>query len=127
VRVPVRAPREGWGFEEMVRRTSDLAIVAVAARVALEADGPVARTVGVALSGVSDRVVVADEAALARLSGVAGGDELLHEVAGAVADALRPPSDVHASSEYRRKVAGVLTRRALRAAFERAAREVEAA
>jgi len=47
---------------------------------------------------------------------------VLAAVADAVREAIEPESDIHASAEYRRHVAGVLAGRALRAAMERARR-----
>jgi carbon-monoxide dehydrogenase medium subunit len=39
-----------------------------------------------------------------------------------VSEGLEPDSDLHASADYRREVAGTLTRRALARAWERAPR-----
>jgi aerobic carbon-monoxide dehydrogenase medium subunit len=112
VLIPVARPRQGWSFQEMVRRTSDFAIVAVAAIVNLaERTGAIASAT-VALAGVADRVVLADPQLLT-------GDP--DETAARIADTLDPPDDVHASGEYRRRMARVLTARALREASARAA------
>jgi aerobic carbon-monoxide dehydrogenase medium subunit len=111
VLIPAARPRQGWSFHEMVRRTSDFAIVAVAAMVDLaERPGELA-AVRVALAGVADRVVLADPE-LASSSA--------DETAARIADTLDPPDDVHASGEYRRRVARVLIARALRQAAARA-------
>ncbi len=48
------------------------------------------------------------------------GEELFHTAAEKACAALEPPTDLHASSEYRRSVAGVLVRRALHTAAEQA-------
>ena len=112
VLIPAARPRQGWSFQEMVRRTSDFAIVAVAVivNVAERAGDPASATV--ALAGVADRVVLADP-------------ELLNddpdESAARIAESLDPPDDVHASGAYRRRLARVLTARALREASARAA------
>jgi CO/xanthine dehydrogenase FAD-binding subunit len=45
---------------------------------------------------------------------------MLEEAGRWAAADLRPDSDLHASTEYRQEVAGVLTRRALGHAVERA-------
>src|ERR1700677_783871 len=59
VLIPVARPRQGWSFHEMVRRTSDFAIVAVAAVVELgERPGEIAAA-RVALAGVADRGMLA--------------------------------------------------------------------
>lgn len=120
IRVPTKTRREGWGFAEMVRRTSDLAIVAAAANVELDDDG-VAREVALSFAGVAERVVLAGSEAVGHLIGSSGEDQALWEAGDAAASALSPSSDVHASADYRRRVAAVLARRALRAAFDRAA------
>jgi CO/xanthine dehydrogenase FAD-binding subunit len=44
----------------------------------------------------------------------------LADVARVVSEELDPSSDIHASADYRREVAGVLTRRALEAALAKA-------
>jgi CO/xanthine dehydrogenase FAD-binding subunit len=117
--IPVSKPRQGWSFHEMARRTSDFAIVAVAAVVELDQETPVIAAARVALAGVADRVVLADPALLTGLTG--GTGEAAAHAAAAIADSLEPPSDVHATGDYRRRVARALTGRALREARARAA------
>ena len=112
VLVPVARPRQGWSFHEMVRRTSDFAIVAVAVIVDSDERTGAIAAARVALAGVADRVVLADPRLLA-------SDP--EETAARIAETLDPPDDVHASGEYRRRVARVLVARALREASARAA------
>jgi aerobic carbon-monoxide dehydrogenase medium subunit len=116
VLIPVAGPRQGWSFHEMVRRTSDFAIVAVAVTVHLAEQANVIAAATVALAGVADRVVLADP----ELAG-ATADEDLDAAAARIAERLEPPDDVHASGEYRRRLARVLVTRALRQACARAA------
>jgi aerobic carbon-monoxide dehydrogenase medium subunit len=116
VLIPVTRPRQGWSFHEMVRRTSDFAIVAVAVTVNLAERANVIAAARVALAGVADRVVLADP----ELAGAAA-DEDLDAAAARIAERLEPADDVHASGEYRRRLARVLTARALREARARAA------
>jgi aerobic carbon-monoxide dehydrogenase medium subunit len=111
---PVARPRQGWSFHEMVRRTSDFAIVAVAAIVDLDERTGAIAAARVALAGVADRVVLADPQLLK-------GDP--DESAARIADTLDPADDVHASGAYRRRLARVLTARALRQACARATGE----
>ncbi len=120
--VLVPAGREGWGFAEMVRRSSDLAIVAVAAQAELQQGSDVIASVEVSLAGVSDKVLLVESTLTAPLLGTTGGDAVLRPVTAAIADSLSPESDVHASSDYRRRLVDVLTRRALGEALARAAR-----
>ncbi len=125
VLIPVRRPRQGWSFQEMVRRTSDFAIVAVAALVELDERTATIAHARVALAGVADRVTLADPELLAGLAGRMLAedpeDEAVDAAAARIADRLQPPDDVHASARYRRRLARVLTARALREAYARAA------
>jgi CO/xanthine dehydrogenase FAD-binding subunit len=115
VLIPVARPRQGWSFLEMVRRTSDFAIVAVAAVVELgERPGEIAAA-RVALAGVADRVMLADPGPMASTA-----DQDLDAAAARIAETLEPASDVHASAAYRRRLARVLVARALRQAAARA-------
>jgi aerobic carbon-monoxide dehydrogenase medium subunit len=112
VLIPAARPRQGWSFQEMVRRTSDFAIVAVAVifNLAERSGAPASATV--ALAGVADRVVLADSELV---------DDDPEQTAARIADTLDPPDDVHASAAYRRRLVRVLTARALREASARAA------
>ena len=112
VLIPAARPRQGWSFQEMVRRTSDFAIVAVGVifNLAQRSGAPASATV--ALAGVADRVVLADPRLL---------NDDPDESAARIAESLDPPDDVHASGAYRRRLARVLTARALREAAARAA------
>jgi carbon-monoxide dehydrogenase medium subunit len=115
VLVPVARPRQGWSFLEMVRRTSDFAIVAVAAVVELAERTDEIAAARVALAGVADRVMLADPGATDSTAA-----EDLDAAAARIAETLEPASDVHASAAYRRRLARVLIARALRQAAARA-------
>ena len=125
VLIPVAGPRQGWSFHEMVRRTSDFAIVAVAAMVELHEGAETIAAARVALAGVADRVMLADSPLLAGLTGLTGsmlsGGGGAVGMADAIADSLEPVDDVHASADYRRRLARVLVARALREAYADAA------
>ena len=109
--IPIARPRQGWSFHEMVRRTSDFAIVAVGVIFnSAERTGELA-SARVALAGVADRVVLADPELM---------DTDPDEAAARIAATLEPADDVHASAAYRRRLARVLTARALRQACARA-------
>jgi aerobic carbon-monoxide dehydrogenase medium subunit len=114
VLIPVARPGQGWSFQEMVRRTSDFAIVAVAALVEVDERADTIAAARVALAGVADRVTLAD------LTGLVGANGDFEAAAAAVAGRLEPATDVHASGEYRRRLARVLIARALRQACARA-------
>jgi aerobic carbon-monoxide dehydrogenase medium subunit len=118
--IPVARPGQGWSFQEMVRRTSDFAIVAVAARMDLNpAQGSVVGT-RVALAGVADTVILAADDLLSGLTAGRDDDDTPEQVAALIAASLNPSDDVHATGAYRRRLAAVLTARALRQAHHRA-------
>ncbi|MBY0336033.1 MAG: xanthine dehydrogenase family protein subunit M [Acetobacteraceae bacterium] len=109
IRFPVARGRAG--FAEVARRHGDFAMVGAAVTVELGPDGRCADA-RVVLFGASDRPI-RRRAAEERLRGQAPGAALLREAASLAAEGLDPPSDLHASAEYRRRVAPVMVRRAL--------------
>ncbi len=111
VRLPPSPPRTGTAFVELSRRQGDFALVGVAATVTLD-EGGVCTASAIALTGVGPTPVVARAAARA-LVGSTPTPQRFEEVGRHVAEGLEPDSDLHASSEYRKHLAGVLTRRAL--------------
>lgn len=118
VRFPVwSAPRVGTGFHEVSARKSDFAFVSAAAQVALGEDGRCS-DVALGIGGVGDRPVRLDVSALvgSQLDEVAVADAVR-----AAAEVLEPTSDLHASADYRRRVAVTLGLRALQDARAEAA------
>jgi carbon-monoxide dehydrogenase medium subunit len=107
----------GWCCSEIARRHGDFAIVAVAVLLGCGRDGRIdfAR---VALGGVGPaplRVIAAEQALL----GERPGAELFRGAGDVAGQTVEPPADIHASSSYRRHLAGVLVRRALTTAANR--------
>ncbi|MCL5677046.1 MAG: FAD binding domain-containing protein, partial [Firmicutes bacterium] len=118
VRWPIWSGRTGASFQEVARRQGDLALVAVAVQLALDESGKCTRA-AVALGGVGPRPI----RALATEEKVVGktlDGGLIEAAAQAAAEEIEPESDLHASAEYRRRVATALTRRALEQAAQRA-------
>jgi carbon-monoxide dehydrogenase medium subunit len=100
----VRVPKAAHGaYVKFNRRAQDWAIVGVAAVI----DGASAR---IALTGVGSKPVRAEAAERAFTGSNAA------EAAEHAAEGLNPPADTSASTEYRKHLARVLTRRALEAA-----------
>jgi len=118
VRVPAWPTGAGWGIYEMVRRHGDFAVAGAVAMMAL-GDGGTIADARVSLFGVAD-VPVRAQAAESALLGQAPTSDVLDAAAAVAADPLRPASDLHGSSAYRRHVARVAVRRALADAAERA-------
>jgi CO/xanthine dehydrogenase FAD-binding subunit len=118
IRLPVMPKRTGSAFLEVSRRHGDFALVGVAATITLDEAG-VCTASALALTGVGPTPVVAREA-VRTLVGVKPSLAAFVDAGHRVSAALRPDSDLHASSEYRQHVGGVLARRALARAYERA-------
>jgi carbon-monoxide dehydrogenase medium subunit len=103
VLVEVRVPKvagAGWSFQKFNRRAQDWAIVGVAAVV----NG----TTGIALVNMGSTPLRATAVEEAVRHGASAAD-----AATAADQGTDPPSDINASSEYRRHLATVLVRRAL--------------
>jgi carbon-monoxide dehydrogenase medium subunit len=115
VRIPAVAGTLGTAFLEIARRHGDFALVGVAAAIALDGDSVItdARLV---FTGVGFQPVRAREAEASLLGKPAGTDAFV-AAADLVGGALQPRTDAHASGDYRRRVAGVLARRALEEAM----------
>jgi carbon-monoxide dehydrogenase medium subunit len=116
IRIPVLSPGAGWSWMEIARRHGDFALAGVGVVLAVRR-GTIAE-VRIALTGVGPTPVRAG-AAERLLVGHAPSDTLWTEAAEAVRAAVTPDGDIHASAEYRKHVAGVLTQRALREALSR--------
>jgi CO/xanthine dehydrogenase FAD-binding subunit len=119
VRLPGLPAGAGSAFLEISRRGRGWGLAGVAAAVVLDAEGRVADA-RIGLSGVGPTAVRARDAEDA-LRGEQATEEAWGEAARAVEGALEEaPSDIHASAGYRRRLAGVLVRRALAVAASRA-------
>jgi carbon-monoxide dehydrogenase medium subunit len=118
VRVPRLPAGTGWSFQELARRHGDFAMVGAVVRLRI-ADGRCADS-RIVLFGVADRAVrMAGAEAL--LDGSEPTAEVLEQVGAKVAEEIEDPvSDVHASGDYRRHLANVLTRRGIEEAVGRA-------
>ena len=115
--LPKLPPKTGWGFEEVARRSGDFALAAVAATLTLSAG--VISQARIALTGVGATPVRAAEAEVL-LVGQALEPGLIDRIMDAVRAAIEPDTDLHASSDYRRHLGGVLAGRAVSAAWRRA-------
>jgi carbon-monoxide dehydrogenase medium subunit len=111
--------RAGCAFVELTRIHGAFALVGVAALVELGDRGALAR-VRLALCGVGG-TPYAPEWLDEVVSGEQPSEELFDAVGRRVAGSVEPGGDAHAGPEYRRRLAGVLTRRALILATQRAA------
>jgi len=102
-----------WGEAHVARTPADEPIVAAVAVVEME--GNVVQAARVALTGVWPEPARLAQAA-AQLVGAPLDEEHIRAVAAAVEQEVAPKGDFLGSREYRRAMAGVVTRRALEAA-----------
>ncbi len=116
VRLPAMAAGAGYAFEEFARRHGDFAIVGIAAMVVVEAGRCAKARLATAGAGPVPLRLRAAEQILER-DGV--GDAAIEAAARKATELVEPDSDIHASADYRRHLAGVLTGRALRRAIAR--------
>ena len=120
VRVPILAPGTGWSFVEVARRHGDFAMTGAAVTLRLDGRGCVSEA-RIVLFGVGPTAVRVREVEQL-VMGEQPSDRLFQEAGRAAGEGLEEPlSDVHASAEFRRQLARVLTARALGEAVERAA------
>ena len=101
VELPALPPHTGTSFMEVARRRGDYAMMGVAA---------------VVTRGKGARVALCNAGATPVLVVLVD----IEDAAAQVQAKIDPPGNVHASKAFQRHLAGVLTRRALQAALERA-------
>jgi aerobic carbon-monoxide dehydrogenase medium subunit len=109
-RFPVLPPGAGTGFAEVSRRRGDYAVCGVAALVALNERREIEQARAAYLSvGPCPRVLDLTEA----VAGAPADSRRLPAAATMARELIHPEGDIHATAEYRRHLAGVLTERAL--------------
>jgi 2-furoyl-CoA dehydrogenase FAD binding subunit len=111
---PVAQPGDSFSFQEVARRHGDFALCGVAVHVRRLEHGGTTQLARVGLLGVAPAPVVHD---VAETLG-AGADVIAEELA----DRIDPPSDMHASAGYRRRLVRVLVKRGLERALAEAGR-----
>ncbi len=119
LRIPVGKSRLS-SYVKLERQAGDFGIVGVAAVLELGPDGKCS-SCGIALTGVGPKVVKAKKAE-GLVVGKKLDDETLERVSRAAAEETEPAGDLRGSAEYKRKMAQVMTVRALRAAAKEAER-----
>jgi carbon-monoxide dehydrogenase medium subunit len=121
LRYPRRPAGTGVAFVEFARRLGDFAIAGAAALLTMR-NGTCerARLVIVGMGQGPFRAVDAEAALTGRRLDRKTAPDALAEAAAKVTAAVDPADDVHASSSYRRHLAGVMAARALETALARA-------
>ncbi|HSR69233.1 MAG TPA: xanthine dehydrogenase family protein subunit M [Acidobacteriota bacterium] len=121
--VPCLPPRSGTAFREFARRHGDYALAGCCAVLTLEedrGDPEQIKEARLTYFSVADGPVEAAQAQ-ALLAGQQPSVDLFAEAARVAAhNDLDPPGDIHATPQFRRHLAQVLTRQALKQALQRA-------
>jgi carbon-monoxide dehydrogenase medium subunit len=114
IRAPKLGPNAGWSYKKFNRRAQDWAVVGAAA-VVERSDGTVSSArIGLTNMGSTPLRATAAESALS------GSDtSTVAEATQNADEGTSPSSDIAASSEYRRHLARVLSRRAVEEALSR--------
>ena len=101
----------GAGFQEVSQRHGDFAVVAAAVQLVID-DAGVCRRAAIAVGGAGGTPIRLENAE-AGLIGNAINQETIADALATMSDALDPADDSHATAAYRRRVARVLTERAI--------------
>jgi len=119
IELPFASPRTGWSFMEVAPRAGDYALMGVAALVALDENGRCTEARLVYLNA-GDGPVNAKGAAR-MLEGEIPDEPVIQAAADSASqNEINPFGNIHASSDFQRHLARVLTRKTLKQATERA-------
>jgi CO/xanthine dehydrogenase FAD-binding subunit len=119
IELPLSAPRTGWSFMEVAPRAGDYAMMGVAALVTVDEAGQCKGAKLVYLNAGEGPVEAKEAEKL--LEGKTLNDELIESAASkASQQEINPFGNIHASSEFQRHLANVLTKKALKQALQRA-------
>ena len=119
-RLPTPPPRTGSVYQRHTpRKTMDIAAVGVGIRLTLAPEGDTIREAQICLGAVAPTVIRAPEAEEA-LVGRPASEEAFARAAELAQAAARPISDVRGSAEFRRHLVGIMTKRCLVIALQRA-------
>jgi CO/xanthine dehydrogenase FAD-binding subunit len=113
-------PRFGVGFHEINARQSDFAFVSAAAQIALDTEGRCTRAaIGI---GAATAVPLRLDNVAASLKGRHFDETEVRDVVKEALSGIEPMADLHASAEYRKRVASTMAVRAIADAYRDAAR-----
>lgn len=117
---PPPTAKSSSAYERFIPRNEmDIAVVGTGASVVLNPDHTAFVSARVALGAVAPTPLLV-EAATTALAGKPVSDDTIQQAAEAAQAAARPIDDMRGTAPYRRHLVGVLTRRALRGAIQRA-------
>jgi carbon-monoxide dehydrogenase medium subunit len=118
--LPPPQPRSGAAYLRFIPRNEmDIAVVGAGASVVLNTDHSAFVSARVALGAVAPTPLFVETAGAA-VAGKPVAEETIQQAAEAARAAARPIDDMRGTAPYRRHLVGVLTRRALHGAIQRA-------
>lgn len=119
IEIPFMPPRTGWSFMEVAPRSGDYAMMGVAALVTLDKDGKCKSATLVYLNAGDGPVDAVASAQM--LAGESLSDKSIESAAvHASENEINPFGNIHASTDFQRHLAKVLTQKALKQAAQRA-------
>jgi carbon-monoxide dehydrogenase medium subunit len=120
LRLPPPKPRSGSAYLRFIPRNEmDIAVVGVGVTLTLDDARSRCTAARIALAAVAPTPLLVPEAGQALVDG-AISETLIAKAASLAQAAARPITDMRGDADYRRHLVGVLTKRAVRAALERA-------
>ncbi|MEM7463756.1 MAG: xanthine dehydrogenase family protein subunit M [Pseudomonadota bacterium] len=111
------APKGGYAYEKMKRKIGDYATAAAA--VLIEMDGGKCTSASIAMTNLSDTPIYSEAAGKA-LIGSSLDEDAIGAAVKAMDEAINPAEDNRGPVDFKRHVAGVMLRRAIARAAERA-------
>jgi len=119
IHLPPPAGHTGAVHMRFSTTESGIKVVSVSALITLDSGKRICTDARIVMGAVAPVPLNAERAGN-HLSGKSINESLIEEAARLAGEEADPASDVHASAEYRREMAKVMVRRAVRAAFEKA-------
>ena len=118
IRIPIPAAGTGNAYHKLERKVGDYATAGVAVQITLDSDG-VCTYAGIGLTNVNPTPLRAERSEQA-LVGNKLTDEVIAQAAQFASEDCNPSDDLRGDEEYKRAMVGVLTKRMIHQAMERA-------
>ena len=117
IRIPIPESNSGGAYQKLERKVGDYATAGVAVQVSM--NGDTCASVGIGLTNVNPTPMRAQRSE-ELLKGQVPTEDLIAQAAQAASEDCSPSADLRGDEEYKRAMVGVLTKRTLRTALERA-------
>lgn len=118
IRIPIPDAGSGGAYYKLERKVGDYATAGVAVQLTVDGSGTCSY-VGIGLTNVNSTPMRALRSEQ-KLNGQVINQELIDQAADAASEDCNPTADLRGDEEYKRAMVGVLTKRTLKKALERA-------